>query len=216
MKRVLCFGDSNTHGTVALSDLADRRRFDAETRWPEVMAAALGPGFRVVDEGHPGRTTVLDDPIEGAHKNGFRILPALLESHRPLDLVIVMLGTNDLKHRFSLTAWDIAAGIRRLGEAIRSSGCGPGDTAPRLLLIAPAPIQEAGILAEMFLGGGAKSRALARYIAQVAGDLGAGFFDAGLVAEVDLVDGIHLGADAHRVLGAAMAPVVRAIWEEHG
>lgn len=206
--RVLCFGDSNTHGTVALRDLADRRRHDDATRWPEVMAARLGPGMRVIDEGLPGRTTVHDDPIEGAHKNGLAVLPALLESHRPLDLVVVMLGTNDLKHRFSLTPFDIAAGLRRLGETVQASGCGRDGRAPGLLLVAPVPVEETGLLAEMFTGGAAKSRALARHVAQVAGVLGAAFFDAGSVAQVDPVDGIHLDAEAHRALGAAMADAV--------
>ena len=212
-RRILCFGDSNTHGTMALRQLGERRRHDAATRWPEVMAAALGPDARVIDEGLPGRTTVHDDPIEGAHKNGLAVLPALLESHRPLDLVLVMLGTNDLKHRFALTPWDVAAGVRRVGETILSSGCGADGGAPALLLVAPVPVEEAGLLAEMFTGGAAKSRALARHVAQVAGDLGAGFFDAGSVARVDPADGIHLDAAAHRALGSAMAEAVARTWD---
>ena len=207
-RRVLCFGDSNTHGSVAMRALGDRRRHDETTRWPEVMAAALGPGTRVIDEGLPGRTTVHDDPIEGAHKNGLRVLPAMLESHRPLDLVVIMLGTNDLKHRFSLTPWDIAAGLRRLAETVAASDCGPDGSAPGLLLVAPVPVEEAGLLAEMFTGGAAKSRALARQVAQVAGDMGAAFLDAGAVAQVDPLDGIHLDAAAHRALAAAMADAV--------
>ena len=94
MKTIVCFGDSNTHGTCPMRDLDDVGRFDAQTRWPGVMAAALGAGWQVIEEGHPGRTTVHDDPLEGRHKNGMPALLVALETHRPIDLVIIMLGTN--------------------------------------------------------------------------------------------------------------------------
>src|SRR6185312_8487577 len=110
MRTVLCFGDSNTHGTRPMVSLEDDSRFDRSTRWPGVVEARLGDGWRVVEEGLPGRTTVHDDPIEGFHKNGQRYLQACLESHKPLDAIVLMLGTNDLKARFNLPASDIAAG----------------------------------------------------------------------------------------------------------
>ena len=123
-----------------MRDMDDRRRFAKILRWPEVMAALLGDTWEVVAEGHPGRTAVFDDPIEGAHKNGLRCLQALLESHRPLDLVIVMLGTNDLKARFNATASDIALGLQRLVVEIRRCDSGPDGAAPQVLLAAPVPI----------------------------------------------------------------------------
>jgi hypothetical protein len=100
--------------------LGDHRRHPPRHRWPHVMAEALGSPWRVIDEGHPGRTTVHDDPIEGAHKNGLRSLPVALESHRPVDLVILMLGTNDLKTRFALPPIDIARGVERLARWLTS------------------------------------------------------------------------------------------------
>ncbi len=102
MKTILCFGDSNTHGTRALQYPGDARRHPRDARWPNVLASQLGAGYEVIAEGHPGRTTVWADPIEGEHKSGVAMLPALLETHRPIDLVIIMLGTNDLKVRFSV------------------------------------------------------------------------------------------------------------------
>jgi len=202
-RTILCFGDSNTHGTIALAGLEDldrMRRFDAATRWPGVMAAALGPGHRVIEEGLPGRTTAHSDPIEGAHMNGLAVLPAILASHRPLDLVIVMLGTNDCKARFSLTPLDIALGAGLLLEAAARLAPEAGR-----LLVAPVPIVETGFLGGMFEGGAAKSRALAPHYKAEARRWGAAFTDLAPVAQVDPTDGIHLTAEAHAAIGAHLA-----------
>jgi lysophospholipase L1-like esterase len=211
-RTILCFGDSNTHGTRAMRDLTDRRRFDRALRWPSVMAAALGDGWEVIAEGHPGRNAVFDDPIEGAHKNGLAVLPALLESHRPIDLVIVMLGTNDLKARFAVPASDIAYGLERLVVAIRQSDAGPDKAAPKVLVASPVPVEEVGFLAEMFAGGAAKSRALPAHLQAMAARQGAGFLDLAPVASVDPVDGIHLTAEAQAAIGAAMAKAVKRVF----
>ena len=148
MKRILCYGDSNTWGY----DPVTGDRFDAHTRWTRILAKALGAGYEIIEEGLNGRTTVWDDPIEG-DKNGKTYLMPCLATHRPLDLVILMLGTNDLKHRFSLTAFDIAEGAKVLGQTIQTSACTSGRTAPPLLLMAPAPLATLTDLDEMFLGG---------------------------------------------------------------
>lgn len=202
---VLAFGDSNTHGTVPMTTLEDQGRLGPAERWPGVCAAALGPGWRMIEEGLPGRTTVHPDPIEGVHKNGLAVLPAILESHRPIDLVVVMLGTNDLKQRFAVSTLDIAESASRLLHAIRHSYMGPGGGQPRMLLVAPAPIAEVGCLAEMFTGGAAKSRGIAADYAPVAARHGADFLDAGAVIAVSPVDGIHFDAAAHAALGRAIA-----------
>ncbi|MCP3969377.1 MAG: SGNH/GDSL hydrolase family protein [Rhodobacteraceae bacterium] len=212
MRTIMCFGDSNTHGTRAMRHMSDRRRFEPSDRWPDAMASRLGVGWQVLAEGHPGRNAVFDDPIEGEHKNGLRVLPALLESHRPLDLVIVMLGTNDLKTRFSVPASDIAIGLERLVAAIRGSDAGPDRAPPGVLLAAPVPIAETGFLGDMFAGGAAKSRALAPLLTDVAERQGAEFVDLGAVAEVDMTDGIHLSAAAQGAIAQTMARQVRAMF----
>ncbi len=204
MKTVLCFGDSNTHGTPPVTALGQIARYPRDVRWPGVMAANL-PDWQVIEEGLPGRTTVHDDPIEGAHRNGLTVLPALLESHRPLDVVLIMLGTNDLKFRFSLGAFDIAAGVERLALTIRASTAGPGGSAPAVMLVAPPPIEETGVLDQMFAGGAAKSRALGPAIAAVAARMGLPFVDAGALIAVSPVDGIHYEPAAHHSLGLAIA-----------
>lgn len=209
MRSLLLFGDSNTHGTMPMPDLDFDGRFDRDERWAGRLAKLL-PDWEVIAEGHPGRTTVHDDPVEGAHRNGLTVLPALLESHRPLDAVLVMLGTNDLKERFSVNAGDIAHSLERLVRAIRASECGPGGGAPGVLLVAPPPILEVGCLAGMFAGGAAKSQGLAREIGAAARRAGVAFLDAGQVVQVSPVDGIHYGAEANPALAEAFAAAIRA------
>ncbi len=211
MTTILCFGDSNTHGTKPLPAQDVVERHGVESRWPCVMAAELGAGFRVIEEGLPGRTTVHDDPIEGAHMNGLTALPMLVGSHSPLDIVVVMLGTNDLKTRFSVGPSDIAASLERLVTMLRFFCAAPGRTQPKVLLVAPPPIQEVDWLAEKFIGGALKSQGLAAAIGRSAERLGVAFLDAGAHVAVSPIDGLHYDAATHRTLGLAIAEQVRAL-----
>ena len=204
---ILAYGDSNTHGTLPLTDWAPRDRLPHGDRWTTKLAEITDTS--VIAEGHPGRTTVHDDPIEGAHKNGLAALPVALESHRPVDLVILMLGTNDCKPRFSVGPEDIARSVDRLLGVITSSGAGPDGIAPDVLVVAPVPLCEAGLLAEIFAGGAAKSHAIAAPLAEVAAAHGAWFLDAGLHAEVSPVDGVHLTAAGHAAIADGLAPLVK-------
>jgi hypothetical protein len=145
----------------------------------------------VIAEGHPGRTTVHDDPVEGAHRNGLTVLPALLESHKPVDAVLMMLGTNDLKERFSVNACDIALSLERLVRVIRARAAGPGGMAPGVLLVAPPPILEVGCLAEMFAGGAAKSASWLPRSRRGGRRNGVPWLDAGAGVKVSPIDGIH-------------------------
>jgi lysophospholipase L1-like esterase len=207
-RTALCFGDSNTHGTMPMACLDDMGRYDRHTRWTGRLAAML-PGWHVVEEGLPGRTTVHDDPIEGAHRNGLTVLPALLESHRPIDVVIVMLGTNDLKARFSVSAMDIALSLEKLVLGIRASGCGPEGGAPGVILVAPPPILEVQDLGAIFAGGEAKSHELGPRVAASAHRLGVPFIDAGALIGVSEVDGIHYDEPAQEALAQAFANALR-------
>ena len=148
MYRILCYGDSNTWGYNA--ETGDR--FPDNVRWTGVLQNLLGPAFRVLEEGQPGRTTVWDDPIE-EHRNGKTALYSTLECQSPVDLVILMLGTNDLKPRFSLNAFDIAAGAERLIRIIRTHLPDGQKQPPRILLVCPPPIGDAvdsGAIGGMF------------------------------------------------------------------
>jgi lysophospholipase L1-like esterase len=206
MKRILCYGDSNTWGY----DPATQDRFERDTRWTGVLRNSLGEGYEVIEEGLNGRTTVWDDPIEG-YKNGHTYLIPCLETHRPLDLVVIMLGTNDLKMRFSLPPSDIASGAGMLVKAVQQSEAGYTGKPPKVLLIAPPPVARLSEFAEMFTGAEEKSKKLSKWFRQIAGELGCAFLDAGEVIVSSELDGIHFQAAEHRKLGQAIARQVQAI-----
>jgi lysophospholipase L1-like esterase len=132
MKSVLCYGDSNTWGYDPLT----QARFPPEVRWTGVLAGCLGADYRVIEEGLNGRTTRWDDPIE-TDRNGLAYLRPCIESHQPLDLVVVMLGTNDLKQRFNLSASDIAQSAAGAAEAAYRFANGPEGRRTAVLLVAP-------------------------------------------------------------------------------
>ncbi|CAN5872871.1 SGNH/GDSL hydrolase family protein [soil metagenome] len=172
MKRIFLYGDSNTWGYAPGS----AERFGETVRWPGVLAEELGSDARVIEEGLNGRTTGFDDPFE-AGKNGKVYLKSCLESHRPLGLTVVMLGTNDLKHRFGMSAFDIGEGVRNLAELVLASKAGPAESPPGLLLVAPPHLNPAG-LGEAFEGGVEKSHQLARYYLKIAEELGCSLLNA--------------------------------------
>jgi lysophospholipase L1-like esterase len=205
-ERVLvCFGDSNTHGSPPWTG-APVPRYGPAVRWPGVLASLLGPSWRVHEEGLPGRTTVHPDPVEGGHLSGLAALPIVLGTHSPIDVLTIMLGTNDLKSRFAVGPADIATSLETLVHAGRAFCAATGRPVPRILLIAPAPIME---IDEQFAGGADKSRRLGAVLRTTAQELGVEFLDAGEHIETSAVDGVHLDPQAHRMLGEAVAAAVR-------
>jgi lysophospholipase L1-like esterase len=206
MKTLLCYGDSNTWG----ADPATRGRFGPEVRWTGVLQRELADGYRVIEEGLNGRTTVWDDPIE-PHRNGRAYLMPCLETHQPLDLVIVMLGTNDLKRRFDLSASDIAQGAASLAQLARNQGKNAANEPPAVLLMAPPPTTSLTGFDLMFEGAAAKSRLFGEYYRRAADWYGVNFFDAGSVIVSSELDGIHFDAGEHRKLGVAVAAEVRRL-----
>ena len=206
MKRVLCYGDSNTWGY----DPVTQDRFDKETRWPGVLGKVLGRDYEILEEGLNGRTTVWEDPIEG-YKNGYAYLIPCLETHRPLDLVIILLGTNDLKKRFSLSAYDIAQGAKVLVSVVQGSKAGVQGRSPQVLLLAPPATAKLTEFAEMFEGAEAKSQKLSMHYRQVAREMDCAYLDtSGIIASSPL-DGIHLEASEHRKLGQALGVKVKEL-----
>lgn len=210
MHAVLCFGDSNTHGQMPGGSPLDRYSYDQ--RWPGVLQRELGPKWHVIEEGLSGRTTVRDDPIEGAAKNGRTYLRPCVMSHAPLDLIIIMLGTNDLKARFSQPASEVAMGIGCLVHDIRELAPGPGGLAPEIMVVAPPPmLDDIKEWEQIFKNAQPKSRELALQFEVIADSLEIHFFDAGLVVRCDQSDGFHINAEAHEKLGVALACEVEAI-----
>ncbi len=204
MKNILCYGDSNTWGY----DPATGERFGTEIRWPGVLKKELGDVYVVIEEGLNGRTTVWDDPLHGGFKNGMEYLIPCLASHKPLDLVILFLGTNDLKTRFSLTASEITSGIRTLVDAIFKSNSGISEKPPQLLLISPPTIGKVPVssrFSEEFEGANEKSKKLGTYFKEVALEYSCEFLDASELIKTSEIDGIHLNKDQHVKLGHHIA-----------
>lgn len=207
MKTVLCYGDSLTWGYDAASGGG---RHALPDRWPSVLQAELG-GVDVIAEGLNGRTTTFDDPLVTADRNGARVLPTLLATHAPLDLVVILLGTNDMKPCVHGNPFLAQRGMRRLAETIRAHDYPPGARVPDILLVAPPPIVATDNVEfqELFAGGTTASRRLPDLYEALADELGCGFFDAGTVAQAGPIDGVHLDAADTRKIGEALAPVVR-------
>jgi lysophospholipase L1-like esterase len=218
MKTVLCYGDSNTYGYIPGINTG---RYDHKTRWPMVLRRLLNegcppddPAYWVEEEGQNGRTTTREDPIEG-DKNGFRQLIPILESHHPIDIVVIMLGTNDLKPRFNPTAADIALGVQRLVGAVRLSGMGPDNSAPAILAICPPPIIENPknpVFQHIFTGSEAISKELPYWFDKlVAGECGVPVIDAGKIIVSSQGDGIHFDPEEHAKLAKAIARAIRKL-----
>lgn len=207
MKNVLCFGDSLTWGFDAQSG----GRHSVADRWPSVLAANLGDKAHVVTEGLNGRTTAFDDHTADCDRNGARLLPTLLESHQPLDLVIVMLGTNDLKTMTVETASNSILGMKRIVSIIKHKEQRAGDQSPDILLVAPPKICATANTdrAAMFPNGIEQSSMLASMLSDLADEQGCGFFDANSVAKTTPIDGIHMDADNTKELGRGLASTVK-------
>jgi lysophospholipase L1-like esterase len=207
---ILCYGDSNTWGFDPLT----QGRYDHRVRWPRVLERLLNegcppenPAFWVVEEGQNGRTSCREDPVEG-DRNGLRQLLPILESHKPLDVVAVMLGTNDLKPRFSPEPYDIARGTQRVVTAIQDSRTGPGNTSPQVIMICPPPAVESPVFKHIFGNPVELSKKLSPLYRRLAEESGALFLDAGKHIQSSAADGIHLDREAHRRLAEAVAELI--------
>jgi len=200
---VLCYGDSNTYGSIA-----GRDRLERPKRWPGVLAAELGANWHVIEEGLGGRTTVFDDP-ELPSRNGREYLLPCLLSHEPVDLVVLFLGTNDLKARFDATAADIAAGAGTLVILTLESLVGPGGTAPHVLVLGLPRLGRLSELAEMFAGAEEKAARLPEQLQTVTAALGVDFADLGELLAYSDADGIHLDEAGHRTIVEAVAKAAR-------
>jgi lysophospholipase L1-like esterase len=207
MKTIVCFGDSNTWGADPLKGL----RFNRLQRWPGILRNILGDQYWVIEEGLCGRTIICEDPVE-SYKCGKDYIIPCIQSHTPVDLVVIMLGTYDLKKRFSFPACDIANGAGLLVDLVQQTIYPDGYQAPQVLLIAPPPILEVGRFKEMFAGGAEKSQKFGVYYQDIAAASGCHFLDAGKIISSSPVDGIHFDAREHAKLGNAVADKVMEVF----
>lgn len=209
MALVMCFGDSNTYGTPPIVELGKSARFDAKTRWPRLMAGKTG--VDLIEEGLPGRTTMWDDPVMGAHMNGQTGLKIALESHGPIDLLVLMLGTNDVKARFTALPEQVQGGMSCLLDIAQHPLMQERHGGFAVLLIAPPPVLEQGPIRYEFFGSAARAQPLARLYGDLARARDVHFLDAGAHIAVSPIDGVHFDAAAHAALAHAVAQKVTAI-----
>ncbi len=214
MFTVLCFGDSNTYGW----NPEDWGRYPRGVRWPTVLQDLLGLEYHVIEEGCGGRTAVMDDGLE-TFVSGAKYLDPCLRSHCPLDLVVIMLGTNDLKRRYQLSPQDIANGVGKLCGMAQEVLRFEQKKQPQILIISPihlgAKIAQHEVNYEMFDydHGIESSKKLASFYRQVAEKYGCHFMDAASVAEPSEADSVHLNAAGHRAIAQAVADRTREIME---
>lgn len=217
-KHIICFGDSNTHGYCAdPNDCADGgNRFNEAERWPCLLQEKLGTSVLVLEEGLSGRTTVFSDPLHESMA-GLDVIYSVLMSQEPVDLLIIMLGTNDTKERFGANAACIGIGLERLIMKAKSVPCWR-DEKPRILVVAPPYIGEGlyDVPEGEAMGRGCpeKSRGLSRHFAAAAERQGCGFLDAEGVAEFNRLDCMHLTRRGHAQLAEALAAIVPGMLRE--
>lgn len=203
MKHILCFGDSNTHGYIPGGG-----RYDLKTRWPGVLAELLGDSFHIIEEGQNGRTSCMDDPFD-PHKNAMSYIIPCLESHKPLDLTVLMLGSNDMKCYLDPSVEKIAKSLSRLCRIICTYSEAP------VLLVSPIVLGDqmnsSDFAASFPPSSVAMSRELGSALCRVAEDLNLPFLDAARITEPSPADSLHLSAEGHGKLAQALAVKIRDI-----
>ncbi|MEW8207077.1 MAG: SGNH/GDSL hydrolase family protein [Candidatus Thiodiazotropha taylori] len=207
MKQILIYSDSLTWGIIPNT----RERLAFDKRWPGVFENELlkeGKSVRVIENCLNGRRTTWSDPFKDG-RDGSDGLAQVVEMHSPLSLVILMLGTNDFQCTHQNNAWLSAQGSAKLVSIVRQAPIEPGMPVPEILIVAPPEIAEPkGYIANKFHGAEKRYGGLPGELETVASELSVRFFDANSVTESSQVDGIHLDAPQHEVLGKAIAQAV--------
>jgi lysophospholipase L1-like esterase len=219
IKRVMVFGDSNSWGWAPVESILPTTRYGVDVRWPSVMATQLGAGYEVINESLSARTAATDDNslgLGGAGLNGLEYLPAAIASNMPLDLVVIMLGTNDTKAYLNKSPLDISLDVLRLASEVqKNTGVATSYKPAKVLIISPpalGTIANVDWLKAVFTEASVqKSKDLAGVLGPLATAAGLPFFDAGSVAKVEGVDGVHMLPEGHLALAAAVADQVRNI-----
>jgi len=217
-KNILCFGDSNTWGfipTIFDYETFHMERYSRDIRWPGFMQNLLGNDYFVIEEGLNGRTTDVDYPdIPG--RSGISYLEPCLYTHSPIDLVIILLGVNDLKLIFNRSIKDISMGLEKLIKIIKNSSYGKDlKSAPEIMIVGPPHLLHEGYLdannEPVFTGGMAKSNQFHDYFSNLAKDNNCHYINIGNKVKVSKIDGLHLDEVGHAKVGELIASKVKHI-----
>ena len=210
MKTILCYGDSNTWGY----NPDGSGRYPKHMRWTTVLQKELGESFDVISEGLNGRTTVWDDPVRGDYRNGKNYLLPCLHTHKPIDLVILFLGSNDLKPRYNVTSMEIAQSVEMLVDIVKKSETGPNMTSPEILVIIPPPIlipeevKQMDYLLPEYEKAVDKSRQFPQAFTSVLNGK-CHLFDSSKYIKTSEIDGMHLDPESHAILGRELAKYIK-------
>lgn len=207
MKSILCYGDSNTYGYNPVNGL----RYPENVRWTGVLQKLLGEDYKIIEEGCNGRTTIFDDPIEG-WKNGRSYLKPCLNTHKPVDIITLMLGSNDLKEVFNLSAQQIASGVGTLVKDIIEFTKEKQGFIPKIILISPPEIGE-GITDSPFYGSFyenaiTRSKEFPEQYRRIADEYNLIFVNAAEYVKPSIVDSLHLSEEGHMKLANALYEVI--------
>lgn len=207
-KRILCFGDSNTWGCVPGND--HRLRYSPQERWTGILQSLLGNDYEIIEEGLNGRTTCLDDPKPGREdKNGLTYLIPCLKSQSPLDIIILSLGTNDMKQRFNQSSQDIGKNILKLIQVIRDINNYEAGDIPKIILLSPPNIDETNPLAaENYIGASNKSKELGAVFQKIASENNLELIDLSQIVNPSSIDGLHLEKEGHLKIAEALKNII--------
>jgi len=206
-KRILCYGDSNVWGQIP----GTFERYDATIRWTSLLQQLLANDYEIIEEGLPGRTAAIDDP-ENEGKNGATYLKSCLPSHSPLDLVVLMLGTNDIKKRYAKTPSQITQDIEELLSLIKNPEFNYNKNPDVILLSPPIVDESVNGVQEKYLGSEEKSKNLAQYYQKVAEKYNCEFVDTAKYVTSSKIDGYHWEPEAHQKLAEVLAERIKKIY----
>ena len=217
MKRILCYGDSNTYGLSLAPVLRGLppERFDEDTRWTCRLEKELGEGYRVYEAGLNGRTTVYED-VTVPGRNGYESLEVVFKMNDPCDLIVLMLGTNDVRAEFRSDAYLITCGLARIVLRLKELIARSMNPNARVMIVAPPAVVPMPENPFCYSNEAAEEiKKLSQFYEILSKDLGCAFADAGQWCSGDGTgDGVHLSAEGHKVMAERLAPLVRAAIEQ--
>lgn len=212
LKHVLCYGDSNTFGFNPRQTSPQEMRFEKKERWTGILGELLGKDYDIIEEGLGGRTTVFDDPPTQG-RNGLSMLIPLLQSHEPLDLIILMLGTNDAKRVYNASVMEIGRGMEEIVKTCRNPYVYDLGDRPQVLIVSPihlGPEIADSWLGDVFDGDSpARIRGLASEYKKIADKYGCAFLDASAICKASPADSVHMDTEDHEKLARVLADMIK-------
>lgn len=204
MKKILCFGDSNTYGYIPNNGA----RYDKNTRWTGVLSLLSHGKFEIIEDGCNNRTAFAANPA-GKIFTGYEILPELLTDD--FDAVVLAIGINDIQFLYNLSSIEIASGVEKLINIVKVK-----SPQAKIILVAPS------ILTEDVLNGNfaclfdrtsiEKSQQLPLLYQKIAEKQNIEFLDLNSVAKTSSLDGLHYAPEQHLKIAQAIFTILSELF----